>query len=249
MRFTVLINQSRAIEWGLNAQQSILFAFLYDLPSWATERIESGETWYNISKTKICQELPVLTDKPDTAYRLVKSLADAGLLEMACFDNKTYVRLTAKGKQWNDSGSENNPSFDEKGSENNPSRVGKISEELSNKELNNKNNKPSRKKSEKTFPEWAAEVKANGEKLIRDDDPIIDHTNNIGVPFEFLAVAWYAFKDQYTNDNLKKQKDWRQYFRNAIKGDWLKIWAFNQQGECYLTTKGKQYLNAMERNA
>lgn len=110
--------------------------------------------------------------------------------------------------------------------------------------------KPARKKkSEMTFPEWALATKANGEKLITDNDPIIEYTESVGVPFDYLMVAWFAFKDQYTNDNLKKQKDWRQYFRNAIKGDWLRIWAFNQNGECYLTTKGKQYFNAMERAA
>ena len=105
------------------------------------------------------------------------------------------------------------------------------------------------KKQEMTFPEWAENERAAGKKLIDDTDPIFDHTEKTGVPFEFLMVAWFAFKDQYTNDNLKKQKDWRQYFRNAIKGDWMKIWAFNQAGECYLTTKGKQYQNAMGRTA
>lgn len=105
------------------------------------------------------------------------------------------------------------------------------------------------KKQELTFPEWAESEKAQGKKLIDDSDPIFDHTEKTGVPFEFLMVAWFAFKDQYTHDNLKKQKDWRQYFRNAIKGDWLKIWAFNQNSECYLTTKGKQYQNAMGRTA
>jgi DNA-binding transcriptional MocR family regulator len=110
-------------------------------------------------------------------------------------------------------------------------------------------NKRSRvKKSEKTFTEWAEETREKGESLISDTDPIITHTESMGVPFDFLMVAWCAFKDQYTNDNLKKQKDWRAYFRNAIKGDWLRVWAFNQAGECYLTTKGKQYLNIMERS-
>jgi len=105
------------------------------------------------------------------------------------------------------------------------------------------------KKQEMTFPEWSESERAAGKKLIDDTDPIFDHTEKTGVPFEFLMVAWFAFKDQYTNDNLKKQKDWRQYFRNAVKGDWLKIWAFSQSGECYLTTKGKQYQNAMGRTA
>lgn len=252
MRFTLLINQSRSQEWGLNAQQAILFSFIYDLPSWANEHISDGAAWYNISKSKICAELPILTDKPDTAYRLLKNLEEFGLIFTACFDNKTYVRLTEKAKLWNDSGSEKNPTSNAQGSEKFPMGVGKISDELDNKELNNNTNvypiKKSRtKKQEMTFPEWAENEKAQGKKLIDDNDPIFDYTEKTGVPFDYLMVAWFAFKDQYTHDNLKKQKDWRQYFRNAIKGDWLRIWAFNQNGECYLTTKGKQYNNAMER--
>jgi hypothetical protein len=43
----------------------------------------------------------------------------------------------------------------------------------------------------------------------------------------------------------KTQKDWRKTFYVYIKNDYLKLWAFNQQGECYLTTAGKQALNAM----
>ena len=246
MRFNVLINQQVAISWGLNSQQSILFAFVYGVPSWANSHIEDGQVWFNLSKTKICQELPILTDKPDTAYRMLKQLDDFGVIKINSFGNKTYIQITEKGRQWDDSGSEKNPSkvgeISDLGSEKNPTN--KVINISSNKITNKRSKKP-----ELTFPQWAEAQRAEGKKLIDDTDPIFDHTEKTGVPFEFLMVAWFAFKDQYTNDNLKKQKDWRQYFRNAIKGDWLKIWAFNQAGECYLTTKGKQYQNAMGRKA
>lgn len=148
MRYSVLINQVKAIEWGLNSQQSILFAFVYGIPSWADNYIANGAVWYNISKQKICNELPILTDKPDTAYRLLKQLEELGVIIVGSFNNKTFIQITEKGRKWEESddkkddfseenpiqGSENFP----RGSEKNPSRVGKKSELGSEKNPTNK---------------------------------------------------------------------------------------------------------------
>lgn len=139
MQFTLTINQSKALEWGLSAQQAMLFSFLHQVPTWADARQIGDHTWFNISKTKIVKEMPLLTDKPDTAYRMMKQLAKADLLVMTSRDNKTFIRLTAKAISWNRlDGSENNPSPgngpSSQGSENNPtseknpSQVGKKSE-------------------------------------------------------------------------------------------------------------------------
>jgi len=102
------------------------------------------------------------------------------------------------------------------------------------------------KKEEMTFSEWAAEVTKKGEKLIPDDNSIFDTAQKMGIPDDYLFLAWHVFKDYYTNDNLKKYKDWRIVFSKAIKGDWLKLWAFNREGQCYLTPKGKMHQNAIE---
>lgn len=101
MQFTVTINQVKALEWGLNAQQALLFAFVYECPSWAKqERTESGD-FYVLSKAKVIEELPLLTDKPDTVYRLLKSLAQAGIIDLSSTNSITLVRLTKKGREWN----------------------------------------------------------------------------------------------------------------------------------------------------
>ncbi|MGP8288997.1 DnaT-like ssDNA-binding domain-containing protein [Vreelandella zhanjiangensis] len=132
MQFTLTINQSKALEWGLSAQQAMLFSFLHQVPTWADARQIGDHTWFNISKTKIVKEMPLLTDKPDTAYRVMKQLAKAGLIVMTSRDNKTYIRLTAKAISWNRlEGSENNPTPNDagssQGSEKNPIQVGKLS--------------------------------------------------------------------------------------------------------------------------
>ena len=138
MQYLVAINQVKAVEWGLNAQQAMLFAFLHQVPTWANARQIDGHTYFNIGKGKICEELPLLTDKHDTAYRLMKQLAKLDLIVMTSCDNRTYMRLTEKGVTWGRStGSEKSPirpsAPDSQGSEKNPTSeksprgVGKIS--------------------------------------------------------------------------------------------------------------------------
>ena len=101
MQYTVTINQAKALEWGLNSQQALLFAFVYECPSWANKvKTDAGE-FFALSKAKIVEELPLLTDKPDTAYRLLTALRDAGLIELSSTSSITLIRLTVKAKEWN----------------------------------------------------------------------------------------------------------------------------------------------------
>jgi DNA-binding PadR family transcriptional regulator len=138
MQYTVTVNQAKALEWGLNSQQALLFAFVYECPSWASPIKTDNGIFFALSKAKIVEELPLLTDKPDTAYRLLKALAEASLIELSSTSSITLVRLTQKGKEWNrkQDGSEKYPTpAENKGrkkirstSEKSPSKVGKKSE-------------------------------------------------------------------------------------------------------------------------
>lgn len=113
MQYSIYINQERALEWGLNASQAILFGFLYEVPSWADPSVIDGQTFFRIAKSKISEELPLLTDKPDTVYRLMKALVDTGLIKKVVHGETTYIKITAKGALWNRSNidiwSEKNP--------------------------------------------------------------------------------------------------------------------------------------------
>ena len=139
MQYTVTINQAKALEWGLNAQQALLFAFVYECPSWANKVKTDGGEFFALSKAKIVEELPLLTDKPDTAYRLLIALRDAGLIDLSSTSNITLIRLTVKAKEWNRKldGSEKYPTSDKAEgrknirarSEKNPIKVGKKSEQ------------------------------------------------------------------------------------------------------------------------
>jgi hypothetical protein len=101
MQYTVTINQVKALEWGLNSQQALLFAFVYGCPSWAKPIKTDDGIFFALSKAKITEELPLLTGKPDTAYRMLKALEEAGLIELSSTSNITLFRLTEKAIEWN----------------------------------------------------------------------------------------------------------------------------------------------------
>ena len=137
MQYTVTINQVKALEWGLNSQQALLFAFVYGCPSWTKPIKTDDGVFFALSKAKITEELPLLTDKPDTAYRMLKALEEAGLIELSSTSNITLFRLTEKAIEWNQKldGSEKYPTPPKnKGRKNirstsdkSPSKVGKKS--------------------------------------------------------------------------------------------------------------------------
>lgn len=183
MQFTVTINQAKALEWGLNSQQALLFAFVYGCPSWANPVKTDSGIFFALSKAKITEELPLLTDKPDTAYRMLKALEEAGLIELSSTSNITLFRLTAKAAEWNKKldGSEKYPTSEQSkgrkkiraGSEKNPSKVGKKSDPGSEKNPTNQdtsNQVTNQDTSQITAPSPAEPVKV-GELVLASSNP------------------------------------------------------------------------------
>ena len=101
MQFSIYINQMRSLEWGLNLSQSALFAFLYEAQSWAEQIIIDGDTYYWVAKEKVIEELPILTDKPNTIRKLLVDIERLELISRAVRNNKPVFRVTEKGKLWN----------------------------------------------------------------------------------------------------------------------------------------------------
>lgn len=104
MRWTQTLNLYRATEWGLSLQQATLFAFLYELPSWAasTRMEEEDRLYYYASHKKIADELPILGMKKDAIYRNINKLIDLGLVDSWVVGGKrNHYAVTDKGKLWN----------------------------------------------------------------------------------------------------------------------------------------------------
>jgi hypothetical protein len=91
-----------------------------------------------------------------------------------------------------------------------------------------------------TLKAWAESTKVNGEVLIPEDDPVFAYAAEVGIPADFMALAWAEFKHRYAQPGAKRYRDWRSVFRKAVRGNWLKVWYVAPDGEYRLTTVGIQ---------
>lgn len=101
MQFNILINQVRAVEWGLNTQQALVFSFVFNVPTWANSVDVGGESFFHVSKTKVARELPLISDKPNTIFKILKSLDEKGLIKLTSDSRRTLLKITDKGLLWN----------------------------------------------------------------------------------------------------------------------------------------------------
>jgi len=91
-----------------------------------------------------------------------------------------------------------------------------------------------------TLADWIDRL--DGADAVPADDPIFDWAGKVGLPRDWIALAWWAFEGRYTGDGqgaAKTYADWRATFRNAVREDWLKLWRMGPDGYL-LTTAGQQ---------
>lgn len=74
---------------------------------------------------------------------------------------------------------------------------------------------------------------------IAPDDPIFDYADVVGIPEDFLRLSWKRFVEDMTERGTLKT-NWRAHYRNAVRGNWFKLWWFPSEGQCALTTTGEQ---------
>lgn len=79
-----------------------------------------------------------------------------------------------------------------------------------------------------------------GELPIPADDPIYAYAESIGLPDDFLALAWGWFKAKRAGAMQAGVPGWRAHFRDAVKGNWPKFWYPAADGSWTLTTAGEQ---------
>lgn len=118
---------------------------------------------------------------------------------------------------------------------------GPISHISSLKEQEQGAQKPARQPRGKRFSEWI--VSLDGEMAVPADDPVYRWGDQTGIPDDFLELAWLAFEDRYRQEP-KRYDDWRKVFRNAVKGNWMKVWYATPDGSYALTTVGETWRRA-----
>lgn len=77
-----------------------------------------------------------------------------------------------------------------------------------------------------------------GEKAFAPEDPLFDYTEEINLPKSYVKLAWLEFRVRISPS--KQYVDWRQAFRNYVRGNFLKLWYQDDNEEWQLTTAGKQ---------
>jgi hypothetical protein len=104
-----------------------------------------------------------------------------------------------------------------------------------------------------TFKVWLTDIRASGQKAVSGYQPVWDYAEQVGIPAEWIELAWICFRERYTNDekaNLKRYADWRRVFLRAVKEGWMGVWSWSDRDESYrLTTIGMQALKAFEGQA
>ena len=134
-----------------------------------------------------------------------------------------------------------------KGGDNPPNSPPKQPLIANNKQEPITNNQEQKTKSLITLGQYIEKCKEQGVATIPENDKVFEFAENANIPMEFLRVGWIAFRDEFVDKPEKKQKDWVVTFRTYVRNDYLKVWSFNKEGECYLTTKGKQIQSDMEK--
>ena len=90
-----------------------------------------------------------------------------------------------------------------------------------------------------TFDQWMESL--GDEEAIPSDHSSFAYARDAGIPYDWLHLAWVAFERRYTGDK-KRYTDWRRVFRNAVEGNWMKIW-WVKDGQYFLGTVGQQVMN------
>lgn len=101
-----------------------------------------------------------------------------------------------------------------------------------------KGGKPRERSNPVCLNTFLANCKERGEKAIPEDDPVFDFADKAGIPDEWLRIAWKEFVARYS-DGQKRYRDWRKAFRNAVRGNWFKVWYCGGDGNLCLSSQGR----------
>lgn len=92
------------------------------------------------------------------------------------------------------------------------------------------------RKQELTLTEWV-KSQPKGVELIGPEHPARVFAAQAGLPDAWVALAWKAFTDKHLTSG-KRYKDWGLAFRNAVAGNWERVWFVDKDGTWKLTTVG-----------
>lgn len=89
-----------------------------------------------------------------------------------------------------------------------------------------------------------AEKAERGEDAVPESDPVFAYAEKIGLPEEFVRLAWREFRAKYI-DGRKRYTDWPAAFRNCVRDSGWGLWRATSDGYV-LASKGIQAQRAHE---
>lgn len=92
----------------------------------------------------------------------------------------------------------------------------------------------------KTF---ADKCKEAGEPVMSGYEPLIRYAEGVGLPMEFVQLAWDVFKAEHSPggaNERRMQSDWRRHFLNYVSKGYYRLWYADALGNFTLTTQGIQ---------
>jgi hypothetical protein len=93
---------------------------------------------------------------------------------------------------------------------------------------------------------FLAVCKAAGEKPIPENDPVFAYCDTVAIDRDILLLHWREFKARRMAQG-KRQRDWRQTFRNSVRDNWYRLWFLTPGEAARLTTQGLQAQAVMQR--
>ncbi len=224
------------IAWKAPLRTAVKFV----LVSLADQANDDGICWPSVAK--LCDRV-AMTDRG--VQRVLSDLVDQGYLVRHMRPGRsTYYQLQTPDSR---SDAQSNTSDSGSGS---PQTTGRITPDsgspITIKELSvepsigrsspaePKKRKP--RKSDLTLREWIAGQPKDAE-LIGPDHPSRKFAREAGIPDGWVALAFRAFTDKHLASD-KRYKDWGAAFRNAVAGNWEKVWFMHEDGQWRLTTVG-----------
>lgn len=103
--------------------------------------------------------------------------------------------------------------------------------------LKDESRKQQRKPRGFLLSEFLEACKQNNEPAISGYKPLWDYTEKVGIPKEWVVLAWRMFRRKFADDK-KRYLDWRHTFRNYVENNWLKLWTLDASGQCLMTSTG-----------
>ena len=103
MRFSTYINNQKALEWGLNANQAALLDYLISIHKQIANTYahweKMGVILFKIDYQDICDQLPLYYKKTDTAYRALKALIYKDLIINHRLSVKNQIKCISISKK------------------------------------------------------------------------------------------------------------------------------------------------------